>query len=319
MSQNTALAGVVAAVLLGTPAIAQNQESTTATTPAQLLEALKAAGYDVSSIATVNEDGTVSVQLPEGAAEQLEEAQEVTDADAASSDADALVTVGDSAPAEPKVIWDTKITIGFGYTAGNTKTANFNGAIVSTREVVDKSKLTMGAAYFYSSDNEETSQNSFTAGLTNDWYLDDRWLAFADARYDYDEFRSWRHRINGHAGVGYRLIKEDDFTLTPRIGVGASKEFGGDSNKIIPEGLAGVDLAWKISKRQSLTASTYYYPDLSDIGEFRWVSAIAWNMQIDQADGLSLTVGMLDEYESNIGPGTKHNDFKLFGGVTFDF
>lgn len=319
MNHTAALAGVIVGVLLGAPALAQDQESTTAKTPAQLIEALKAAGYDVSDIATVNEDGTVSVKLPEGAAEQLQQAEEASDTGTAEADEQATPAVPEGKAPEPKVLWDTKLTIGFGYTAGNTQNANFNGSIVSTREVKDKTKLTMDAAYFYTEADEKSTQNSFTAGVHNDWYLDERWTVFAQGRFDYDEFKSWRYRVTGHAGVGYKLIMEDGFTLTPRVGVGASKEFGSDNNAIKPEGLVGLDLDWKISERQSLKASTTYYPDLSDIGEFRWTNSVSWNMLIDQADGLSLTVGLLDEYESNIDPGTKHNDFKLFGGLTLDF
>jgi putative salt-induced outer membrane protein YdiY len=319
VKKNAALAGVIAAMLVGTSALAQDQDSTTAKTPAQLIEALKAAGYDLSDITTVNEDGTVSVKLPEGAAEQLQQAEEAENAGSEGADEQAAPAVPEGKAAEPKVLWDTKLTIGFGYTSGNTQNENFNGSIVSTREVVEKSKLTLDAAYFYTKADEKSTQNSFTAGAANDWYLGERWIAFAGGRFDYDEFKSWKYRVQGHTGVGYKLINEDDFVLTPRIGVGASKEFGSDENAIKPEGLLGVDLDWKISKNQSLTASSYYYPDLSDISQFRWVSGVAWNMLIDKADGLSLTFGLFDEYESQVGPGTKHNDFKVFGGLTFDF
>ena len=34
---------------------------------------------------------------------------------------------------------------------------------------------------------------------------------------------------------------------------------------------------------------------------------------------MTLTVGFLHEYESDVDPGVERNDFRLFGGLTFEF
>ena len=316
MIGKTALAAAVVAFVSGAPlALGQDTTTTTADTPAQLLEALKAAGYDVSNITSVNEDGTVSITVPAEAAAELEALDEGA---AEETGEGAAELVDPPVAAEPAPEWDFKLTMGFGISQGNSDNANFFGSFLATYET-DVTKFIGEAAYFNSEDSGESSENSAFIAARQDWNLDDRWIFFADARGDYDMFKSWRYRVQGHVGVGYRLITEEDFRLTPRVGIGASKEFGSDDNRIIPEALAGVDLEWDITENQSFVASTYYYPNLLDIGEFRWTVSAGWNIKIDQADGLSLTVGLLNEYDSDVDPGIEHNDFKLFGGLAFDF
>lgn len=316
MNRKPALAAAtVIACLAGAPlTLAQDTTTTTATTPAQLLEALRAAGYDVPDITSVNEDGSVSITLPTDVVETLESAE----AAEAVAEEETAAGVTDAAEAAEEPAWDFKLTLGFSFSDGNTENANFFGSFLATHET-EAAKFVADAAYFYAQDSGDKSENRATVGARNDWFLDERWIFFADARWEYDEFRSWRHRISGHVGLGYRLINEEDFKLTPRVGIGASKEFGSDRNEIIPEGLAGLDLEWNITENQSLVASTYYYPDLSDLGEFRWVNAAGWNIKIDKADGLSLTFGFLHDYQSQVDDGDDYNDFKLFGGLTFDF
>ncbi len=315
MTRTTVRAAAAVALIAGAPfAWAQDQTTTTATTPAQLIEALRAAGYDLSEITSVNEDGSVSITLPTEVAAELEP----DEAEAAEGVADEDVAAAVEA-VEPEPEWDSRLTIAFGFSDGNTEQFNFNSIFRTVREN-DETRLAFDAAYFFSQEDGNKTENKATVGAVHDWFLDERWFVFAQARWEYDEFRSWRHRASGHAGVGYRLIDEENFKLTPRIGMGAAKEFGSPRNEIIPEGFAGLDMAWQITENQSLTASTYYYPYLNDLPEFRWINTVAWNIKIDQADGLSLSVGLLHEHESDPADDSiESNDFKLFGGLTFDF
>lgn len=304
MKSMIACAAGVAALTAVAPLCADTE--TTTQTPEELIRALEAAGYDLSGIASVNEDGTVSVTVPDAVAVEIEEEK------AAAEEAAKL------AAAEKAREWDFRATLAFGFSDGNTEQFNINSLFSATRET-EETKLAFRAGYFFSQeDGNETSNKGFGT-VVHDWYFDEHWFAFADGRFDYDEFKSWRYRIASHGGVGYRLINEDDFKLTPRVGIGAAKEFLSDRNEIIPEGLAGLDLEWNITENQSLVASTYYYPYLDDLGEYRWINTAGWNIRIDQADGLSVTIGFLHEYESDPDPGIDQNDFRLFGGLTFDF
>jgi putative salt-induced outer membrane protein YdiY len=291
--------------------------STTTNSAQDLLRALQEAGVDLSTLATVNEDGTVTVRLPAPPpAEATDDAEPSTVNADPGADAPAPPPAPED-PAAPK--WDHKLTIGFGLSDGNTERANLAAIYSFTRET-DRSKLTYDAAYLYAEDSGEESENRFSTGFLHDWlFPGSRWLIFADARYDYDEFQSWRHRLAFHAGPGYKLIDEENIKLTLRAGAGAAKEWLSDNEGWRPEALAGADFDWKISERQSLVSTFRIFPDLDDLGEYRTLTTAGWQMNISKADGLSLTLGLLHEYQTIVDSGRENSDLRLFGGLTFDF
>jgi len=218
-----------------------------------------------------------------------------------------------------KAEWDTKLTVGLSVSSGNTEQIGFASAIVSTRKT-ESSALTLDAGYFYANEDGDKTENKFTAGLLHDWlFKNSPWLLFADARYDFDEFKSFDHRVSAHGGVGYKVIDKEKVRLTLRAGAGFAKEFGSDRNEIIPEALAGVDFFWQIAENQRFEASHRFFPDLIEGGEFRTLTSAGWNLQIAKDDGLSFSVNLLHEYQSDVDEGIENSDLKLFAGLTYDF
>lgn len=284
----------VAVMLCGAPAaLGQGEEGASASearTAAELLERLRAAGVDLGDVeAQANADGSVTVAPPPPPAP------------------------------EPDVVWDNRITVGFGLSEGNTVRSNVNAQWRSARES-DTSRLTLGAGYFYATDESETSENRASAGFVHDWLFEEsRWLLFADGRYDYDQFQTWDHRVAGHGGVGYHLADTDDLDITLRAGAGAAKEFGGPDDDIRPEGVLGADLDWRITSRQTLAGSTRYYPSFDDTSEFRTLSSLDYSIQIDQMDGMSISFGVIHEYQSDVAPEDEEHDVRVYGGLTLDF
>lgn len=219
-------------------------------------------------------------------------------------------------PAKPT--WESQIDLGFAGSRGNSDTLDVRAAF-ETRLETETDRWRIDAAYYYGESDGETSKNQFTAGVLKDWLMPDSpWLIFAQARYDYDDFKQWLHRASGHGGFGYEFFNTDEFLLIGRVGAGAAKEWK-PSDSLRPEGLLGAELRWKINDRQTLSAHTTLYPDLGDFFEFRVVSGIAWNMAIDTARGLSLNFGIDNEYESSTEGDIEHNDFKFYGGLSIGF
>ncbi|HWB20284.1 MAG TPA: DUF481 domain-containing protein, partial [Phycisphaerales bacterium] len=99
----------------------------------------------------------------------------------------------------------------------------------------------------------------------------------------------------------------------------AVKEFGSDNDDVRPEALFGVEGKWDIAEKHSLTFSSTVYPDLNEIGEFRWVSSVGWSYLLDEKNKLSLTAGVQDEYQSKVDEGRKNNDLRAFVGMQLDF
>ncbi|USN99272.1 MAG: DUF481 domain-containing protein [Phycisphaeraceae bacterium] len=285
------------------------QDAAPAKSAAELLEQLRAAGVEIPEGFTANDDGTVSVPVPPSAETPVSGA-----ADEAGATADAQ-----AAPEVKKAEWDTKLVLALTAASGNTESIGFASTIVSKR-TTETSALTLDAAYFYGSQDGDKNANQFTAGVQHDWlFKDSRWFVFADARFDWDEFKSYDYRVSAHGGVGYKLIDKDSMTLTLRAGAGGAKEFGSGRNQIIPEALLGADFSWQIADNQSFEASHRFYPDLDQGGEFRMVTTAGWKLDIDKDDGLSFAINLLHEYESDVDPGVENSDLKVFAGLSYDF
>jgi putative salt-induced outer membrane protein YdiY len=286
----------VIALMAGSLAGAQDDPAVTSA--AALLEQLKAAGVEIPEGFVVNEDGSVSLPVAEDAAATVESA-------------------GVEELKKPE--WDTKLNIGINVASGNTEQIGAATTIVSTR-TTDATALRLDAGYFYASQDGDKTANRFTAGVNNDWLMpDSRWLFFAGGRYDWDEFRSFDHRISANGGVGYELIKRDTMQLTLRAGAGFFQEYGSGRNEIVPEGLLGADFNWDMAENQSFQVSTRIFPDLSDGGEFRTFTTAGWKLDIDKDDGLSFSINAIHEYISNVDPGIEKADLQLFAGLTYDF
>ncbi len=214
--------------------------------------------------------------------------------------------------------WKSQFDLGFSGSQGNSRTFDFRIAFQTEHET-DTDRWRIDAAYFYGKSAGETTKSEGTLGVLKDWLMPNSpWLYFAQARYDFDEFRSWTHRVSGHGGAGYEFIHTDELTLIGRIGAGASKEWE-RSQPIRPEGLIGGDLSWQINDKQKLAAHTTLYPDLGDFFQFRIVSGVVWNMLIDEANGISINVGVDNEYESITEGDSKHNNLKYYGGISIGF
>lgn len=240
-----------------------------------------------------------------------------TTSDSASgSNLDATLEIQtDVSPAE----WQSKFDFGFSVSTGNTDTQDLNFGITSKRKDAE-TRTKLDARYFWGATGGDRNTNKATAGVINDWFVpDSKWLYFADARFDYDEFNSWETRVSGHVGAGYHLIDEEDFDLTLRAGIGGFHEFNSPREEFIPEALFGGELDWQIDDRQTFSMNATIYPDLDDSGEFRAVSGANWSYALSDDSNLKLNVGLYDEYQSKVGMGVEHNDLKIYGGLSFDF
>ena len=112
-------------------------------------------------------------------------------------------------------------------------------------------------------------------------------------------------------------MKDETLDLTGRLGFGTSYEFGPPS-RLIPEALLGLEFEWRISDAQKLKGFFTYYPDVDEIGEFRFNTGLTWNLKIDGWEGVSFEAGINDQYQSQITSGTRNN-LRYFAGLKYEF
>lgn len=232
---------------------------------------------------------------------------------------------------EVKGSWDSKFSLGLNASAGKTTEGSLRLSLDSVYQDSTK-KFKFDSFYLYKQTDNVVTENKLTAGIRGDWpFAGSLWGYFAQGRYDYDAFQSWRHRITTGGGFTYLLVdldridpaadlvRTDIVTLSAHGGIGLNREFGSLVTVIEYEGILGLDFAWRISGRQRLTIDGTVFPGISNSGEYRFVSRAAWSVKLDRLDGISLTAGYYYEYQSDVDPGVDPNDLQFFVSMGIDF
>lgn len=221
---------------------------------------------------------------------------------------------------KPDSMKNWKITLDAGVNGSTGNTENFD-IVVGAQAVreVETMLTRFEVGYIRGQSGGMVDEHEAFAEAFNEWYFtDSRWSVFAKARYDDDEFEAWINRISATAGVGYLLIDRDKLNVRLRAGAGGRYD-GGAIDEFSPEALFGGELEYLITSRQTLTASTEFYPALDDFGEFRNISKVEWKMALDEAAKLHLKIGAQNEYDSLPGPGSKNNDLMYYAKIGFTF
>lgn len=181
-------------------------------------------------------------------------------------------------------------------------------------------KAEFDVSYYRKVSDDALTDHKITAGYVHDW-LDPEsvWFWFALARYDYDEFESWRQRANAQIGPGYHLIASDDRMLDIRLGLGARREWGSENDGAKAEGLVGADFRWKITDSQTCTFAPYFFPVVGDLDDYRARITGEWSFLFSKEMLLSFLVGTLYEYQSIVDPGNTHGDLRVYLGLRYGF
>ena len=234
--------------------------------------------------------------------------------------------------------WKREAGLGFGGAQGNTEDANVNARFGFNREA----KTFRGrfeAVYFYATQNGVKNTNAFRTNYSHDFLFGDSGLyIFVLGRYQYDEFQSWRNRVSGSGGLGYDFIKHKKGELRGEVGAGVAREFGDNISNFgvtRPEGQLGLLGAWRPLEGHELSGDITYFPDFKNTPQFRLLANIAYRVAIPGVEGLSIKLGINNEYDSSIdesvlvsgsppvgAPGARFqtkNNLKYFGNLVYAF
>ncbi len=229
----------------------------------------------------------------------------------------------EQAPPDPtswKEGWDFKAFVGLNGASGNNENFSARASVEGLRKT-SKYETSLSLLYTYSTSDGEKDTSRGEANIRNDWLLtDSKWRYFAQGKYEYDEFQAWDHRLSTSLGVGYEFIETDKQELIGRVGIGGYYELGGEAEEQIkPEGLLGLDWKYKWTQQTTLNASTTYYPNLGELGEFRWESKAGVEVVMDEESGMTLNAGIEHRHDSDPGEDKKPNDLLYFMGLGWKF
>lgn len=254
-----------------------------------------------------SDNRTVSILLRSAAAGLLAACSPI-----ASGQDEAPSTDAEAALMAPDVQWSGSASLGLHGASGNTERLSLRGDLALSRDTA-RFETDFTAIYSYATEEGNESANRFDAKLRNDWLVEDSpWRYYARARYEFDEFQDWRHRVSGGPGIGYLWSKTERLYFMTRAGVDATREFGGEDDTTTLEGVLGFDLQYQFGESQRLVWVLDFLPDVSDFGPYRFETSAALEIDIDRANGLLLKIGIEDRYDSTPGFDKKRNDFVYF-------
>jgi len=231
--------------------------------------------------------------------------------------------------------WTGGINVGFALTRGNSQTKNLNLAFMATRKGF-RDKLGLYANSIYATNDLETASphttaNAIGGGARYDRDITPRIFAFVNADFYHDSLQNLDLRSLFGGGLGWHAIKSDSTTLDLLGGINYTHESYSaffnppdPPNELVPavsRSLAGATLGdefmHKLGKSTVLTQNFYFYPDLTNSGEYRGTFNLGLVTKINKWLGWQNSFG--DIYVSNPPAGKKKNDILLSTGVNFSF
>jgi putative salt-induced outer membrane protein YdiY len=226
--------------------------------------------------------------------------------------------------------WNGGLNVGFALTRGNSQTKNLNIAFTAVRKGF-KDKLGLYMNSIYATNDLETASphttaNAIGGGARYDRDIAARLFAFVNGDFYHDELQSLDLRSIFGGGLGWHAVKSEATTLDLLAGMNYTHEsysvpFNPDVSDNKTRSLAGATLGdeflHKVSKSTVITQNLYFYPDLTNTGEYRGTFNFGTVTKINRWLGWQNSFG--DVYVSAPPIGKKKNDILFSTGLNFSF
>ena len=232
--------------------------------------------------------------------------------------------------------WNGGVNVGFSLARGNSETSNLALAINAAHPTLnDKTSF-----YLTSIDTKNdlatpsTVANLITAGLRYDHNINPRLFGFVGADFMSNALQNLDLRGVYGGGLGYHAIMSGNTTLDLLAGLNYTHETYSNGPVLTPITVPpvfvsygvthrfaaltlGEELMHKLGKSTVITQKLYFFPDLSNTGQYRMTFDLGTVTKISK--WLGWQNQFTDIYVSNPPLGTKTNDLILTTGLNFSF
>jgi putative salt-induced outer membrane protein len=224
--------------------------------------------------------------------------------------------------------WNGGLNLGFALTRGNSASKNLNIAFSATRKGF-KDKVMLYTNSIYATNDQKgatpsTTANAIGGGARYDRDFAPRVFVFVNGDFYHDGLQGLDLRSIFGGGIGWHAIKSDKTTLDLLAGVNYTHEgysvpinARGDKSRSLAGLTLGDEFMHKLSKSTVITQNLYFYPDLTNTGEYRGTFKFGTVTKINKWLGWQNSFG--DIYVSQVPPGKKQNDLLFSTGLNFSF
>jgi putative salt-induced outer membrane protein len=217
--------------------------------------------------------------------------------------------------------WNGGVDVGFALTAGNSKTKNLALAFTADRKTLND-RIALYANSVYANSGQPggpsaTTANAIQSGIRYERNLNQRLFAFVGGDFQTDALQGLNLRSVFGGGLGYHLIKSERTTLDLLAGANYTRENYVTLNRNLAALTLGEELTHKLGKATLLSQKLYFFPDLSDAGQYRSTFNFGTVTKINKWLGWQNAFG--DIYVTNPPVGKKTNDLTFTTGLNVTF
>jgi putative salt-induced outer membrane protein YdiY len=223
--------------------------------------------------------------------------------------------------------WSGGANVGFALTGGNSDTRSLALAFTADRKTLHD-EIALYENTVYATNNApgatpSTTANSNQAGARYSRNFTPRLFGYVGADFQTNALQDLNLRTVLGGGLGFHAIKTDKTTLDFLVGPNYTREdYSTVTNTFVALTL-GEELSRKLGSTTLITQKLYFFPDLSNTGEYRATFNLGTVTKISKWLGWQNAFG--DIYVTNPPaqpagtPGLKKNDIILTTGLNFSF
>ena len=217
--------------------------------------------------------------------------------------------------------WEGGANFGFALTRGNSESKNLALSFTANRKTLHD-KLGLYANSVYATNDApgaipSTTANAIHGGTRYDHDLTPRLFGFASADFDTDDLQNLDLRSVLGGGLGLHAINTPATTLDLMAGLNYTHEAYTTFSRNFPAGILGEEFTHKLGASTLLSQKLGFFPDLTDLGEYRGTFDLGTVTKISKWLGWQNSVS--DVYVTNPPLGKKKNDIILTTGLNISF
>jgi Protein of unknown function, DUF481 len=224
--------------------------------------------------------------------------------------------------------WKGSANVGLALARGNSDTTNLNtGFTLDRKTPTDEIKMYESSVYATSGlPGGGVTANAILGGALYDHNITEKLFAFGSGDFTHDELQGLNIRGIYSGGLGWHVIEKPVTTFDVLTGINYTRESysgtptnpGPMVNRNLPGITVGEDFMHKFGAATTLRETAYFYPDLSDLSQYRFSLDASSVTKISK--WLGWQASLSDRYVTN--PpivGTKSNDVILSTGLNITF
>lgn len=213
--------------------------------------------------------------------------------------------------------WESQVEAGVQVRSGNVDSQDLNIGLQTMRKT-QGSEISAKVTAAYGETERERTVGQVLGEVRLDLFHTERFFSFYLLDLEHDALQDLNLRAQEDVGVGYKFIRTPRSLLQGEVGVGLTEEFfEGEKSDLEPVGRLGAKWTEKVGEQSELGVILVLFPDLSDLGEYRFRGESSFTTPI--TDRFLLRLSLLNRFDSDPQPGVKKNDLTFRSSVVWTF